>query len=92
MEFSPRLSPTQFYSQVRARLDGLGVEGSETGELIRAAVFEENGWAGSPATAGDRLLGKVRELVADRWGGRLPARLEIEGVSIIGGQARIGRW
>jgi len=85
-------TPLSFYGQVRALLEGLGVSAEETQSLVRHAIFAERNWPEGAIDGRGRLLLRVRELVADRWGGLLTRDLGLEGLPWQQERAPLTRW
>lgn len=81
-----------FYGQVAKLLGGLGADPSEVDDKIEAAIFTEHGWSRSASTQREKLLLLARKKVAQHFGGSLPIKTGIEGVSFQGDGAMLRRW
>ena len=92
IRYSRGLTSQDFYRQAGALLRGLGVAEAEVGRLIRAAVFEERGWAQEAQSSREILRLRAREVVADRFGGVLPTYPGVEGVREQNKNATLSRW
>jgi len=92
VEYSINVLAQSFYSQVRSLLLGLGAEHQEVSSWIENTIFAERGWSLQATTPQERLLLEARRRVAECFGGILPRRPGIDGVSVQTVSTPLSRW